>query len=183
MAFATDIVRFSKEQLEAAQIQAEQEAAAEAQMQNDNDTVDKDKLREIVLRRDIDFDERNGTLIYGKPQNTNPKVQADDVNPHAVAVKLKADELVNSGDYELVAMNLSWRTATGRRATSSGRPDIIAVKKDGSVLGIEFRSPSQDADVLKTKLEGELDSFSDAPANRRLEVYDLSNVLERQRNL
>ncbi|MFM9966310.1 MAG: hypothetical protein ACKV2Q_34470, partial [Planctomycetaceae bacterium] len=168
LVLASDIVRFSREQLQAAQIQAE------AQMQGDEDTVDKDKLKEIVNRRKILKENWNGVLVYGEPQNTTHAADPNN-DPHAVAVNLKVQELVTTGDFEMVAMDLSWRTVTGRRAQSTNRPDIIAIRRDGSILAIEIQSPGQDPLDLHARLDAGISSFTSAiiPATTK-QLFDLN---------
>ncbi len=137
----SDIVRFYKDDLQQAIEQAQQEAANPVMMGTGN---------QIILRPEIPHAvAENGTHVYGSAQNTTGALD----DPHALAINAKVQELIDSGEYESVGMNLSWRTMTGRQNTCRNRPDIIAVKRDGSILAIEFKSVGQQNSVLQSRLD------------------------------
>ncbi len=136
LVFVTDIVRFSKAQLNEAKLQAEQQAQAQAQMPPQN---------EIVVRPGQLIHFENGVAIYGTAQTTSDP-------QHAALINQKASDLAASGDYDVITLDLSWRTATGRHATSGNRPDIIAIHHDGSILAIEIGSAGDTANTLYPRL-------------------------------
>jgi hypothetical protein len=60
--------------------------------------------------------------------------------------------MAQTGDYESIFLQRSWRTATGRVGTSGEIPDIIGVRRTGTVDAFEVRSTSQTEAELLTKL-------------------------------
>jgi hypothetical protein len=77
---------------------------------------------------------------------------------HASTILAHARALAESGDYAVIFMQRSWRTASNREATSRLIPDIIARRKDGKFDAWEVRSNSQDAMELRIKLRAGMDS-------------------------
>lgn len=166
LVFSANVYRMAKSEIEAAQANGEFE--------------EEDSGNEIVRRDGIAFREENGTLIYGRAQNTSKA--NDPNNPHMLLVEQKVNDLAASGQYEVITMNLAWRTATGRKAESRLLPDIIAIEPDGSVLAIEIQSPGQnykmgDPDSLYDKLDDGHDSFTTTKPAFTREVYDLNDTL------
>jgi hypothetical protein len=60
--------------------------------------------------------------------------------------------MAQSGEYEYITMQRSWRTATNRVGQSKWQPDVIGVRRDGKVDAFEVRSDSQTRQELIDKL-------------------------------
>ena len=72
--------------------------------------------------------------------------------------------MVESGNYEAIYMQRSWKTATGLANASSEIPDVIGVKRDSRIDAFEVRSNSQTQTELDTKLA---EGMKLLPVNRR----------------
>jgi hypothetical protein len=72
--------------------------------------------------------------------------------------------MVETGDYERVYLQRSWKTATGEATASSEIPDVIGIRRDGKVDVFEVRSDSQKQRQLNQKSREALKLL---PANRR----------------
>ncbi len=70
-----------------------------------------------------------------------------------------AHEMADSGSYEYITIQRSWRTATGRLSENRRIPDIIGVRRDGKVDAFEVRSKSDNSDALETRLKEGLNSL------------------------
>ncbi len=93
---------------------------------------------------------KGNVTVYGKAQNTTHRPN----DTHARSIRNKVKEMVASGDYEYIVVNRSWRTALGRSATENItgnrlRPDIIGIRRDGSIDVFEKVSGSNDLNILK----------------------------------
>jgi hypothetical protein len=62
---------------------------------------------------------------------------------HGQAMVNLVQRLAPTGDYEYFTLQRSWRTATGRVGTSFDIPDVIGVRRDGTVDAWEVWSNSQ----------------------------------------
>src|SRR5262249_32672074 len=90
---------------------------------------------------------------HGRSVNIYGQCSSSSRTPgHAEAIEALAKKLAESGEYEYVTMQRSWRTATGREGTSSNVPDVIGVRRDGRVDAWEVRSNSQTRGDLLDRL-------------------------------
>jgi hypothetical protein len=86
--------------------------------------------------------------------------RASSVTPgHAAAMNNLAQRLAESGEYEAIYLQRSWRTATGEFRASSKMPDVIAVRRNGIVDAWEVRSASDKPDALWQRLRQGMDSL------------------------
>lgn len=83
---------------------------------------------------------------------------------HRETIDKKARSMAESGKYEYITMQRSWRTATGRVSESRKIPDIIGVRRDGKVDAVEVMSASDDEETLEKRL---IDGLNTLPAKRR----------------
>ena len=96
--------------------------------------------------------------LWGQANSTSKTPGHDDT------IAAMAVELASSGKCEYVTMQRSWRTATGRVASSRKIPDIICVRRDGKVDAIEIKSDSDEEKALRRRLEEGMDTL---PPERR----------------
>ena len=93
----------------------------------------------------------------GKPCTIYGQSGSSSTTPgHAEAIEKKAQELAESGEYESVLMQRSWRTATGREAKGKDArkiPDLIGIRRDGTVDAWEVQSDSDDRATLERRLD------------------------------
>jgi hypothetical protein len=98
-----------------------------------------------------------GTLVTAENGNTLVvwgQVESSSTTAgHAEALINLVKRLTASGEYEYVTLQRAWRTATGRVAESSLRPDVIAVRKNGIVDAWEVISASDGEEILFLRLE------------------------------
>src|SRR5262249_2552220 len=59
---------------------------------------------------------------------------------HAEAMNNQAERMAESGLYVRIYLQRSWRTATGEARASSLIPDVIGIRRDGSVDAFEVPS-------------------------------------------
>jgi hypothetical protein len=78
---------------------------------------------------------------------------------HAERIDAEAATMAQTGDYETIFLQRSWRTATGRVGTSGDIPDIIGVRRTGTVDAFEVRSRSQTDAELTAKLNRGMSSL------------------------
>jgi len=83
---------------------------------------------------------------------------------HNRAIENQANRMAQSGTYEYVLMQRSWRTATGRVSPSRAIPDVIGVRRDGRVDAFEVMSRTDTAADLNARLQSGMSSL---PAARR----------------
>ena len=83
---------------------------------------------------------------------------------HAEAMNNLVQRLAATGEYELVTLQRSWRTATGRVGTSGSIPDVIGVRRNGVVDAWEVASRTDDPAQLLQRLQQGRQSL---PAERR----------------
>jgi hypothetical protein len=88
----------------------------------------------------------------------------------------QVERMVESGEYEAIYLQRSWKTATGEIEASPLQPDVIGVRRNGGVVDAwEVRSKtdvSRNVD-LKGRLEKGMKSL---PKERRGEPYVLDPV-------
>lgn len=72
---------------------------------------------------------------------------------YAETILRKAREMAESGQYDYVLMQRSWRTATRRVGKSGNIPDIIGVRRDGKVDAFEVESRTDVTSKPKARLE------------------------------
>lgn len=117
----------------------------------------------VVPRRDMasrTVNDRNG-----HPVTIHGQTSSSSTTPgHDRAIANQADRMAQSGDYEYVVMQRSWRTATGRVSPSRAIPDVIGVRRDGRVDAFEVASRTDDRAALQSRLQ---DGVNTLPANRR----------------
>lgn len=85
--------------------------------------------------------------IYGQGERSSSKTLG-----HAEAMNNQVERMVESGQYESIYIQRSWRTATGEAGASTNIPDVIGVRRDGVVDAFEVRSNTQTREQLDTKL-------------------------------
>lgn len=96
----------------------------------------------------------NPVIIYGQAEKSSSTTVG-----HAEAMNKLANKLAQSGDYEYITLQRSWRTATGRVGTSGSIPDVIGVRRDGRVDAWEVQSKTDDPSVLRERLRSGLNSL------------------------
>jgi len=118
------------------------------------------KLTRRINREVFEAGNRRVVLL-GKPQWTK---KGDAPTTHAFTVKRRSTELAMSGQYSQISMNCQWDTIIDTAALPTGvkwntRPDIIAVRWDGTVDVIEVLSPTNDVDDVERKVRAVLDNL------------------------
>jgi hypothetical protein len=83
---------------------------------------------------------------------------------HAEAMNNLVNRLAATGEYEYITLQRSWRTATGRAGDSRSIPDVIGVRRNGTVDAWEVRSATDDPIVLRDRLRSGMDCL---PPERR----------------
>jgi len=88
--------------------------------------------------------------VYGQAERSSSTTPG-----HAEAMRQIIAEALQRTDrrYAHFTLQRSWRTSTGRVATSNSRPDVIGVRADGKVDAWEVKSNSQTITELEKKLE------------------------------
>jgi RHS repeat-associated protein len=88
----------------------------------------------------------NNTRILGKAQNT--------MTPgHAKVIARQVKNMAESGEYEYITLNRSWKVTTGLENASGRRPDIIGVRRNGLVDAFEIKSKSDTKASLTKRLQ------------------------------
>lgn len=97
----------------------------------------------------------NPVSIYGQSgsSSTTPG--------HAAAIESLAEQLAATGEYEYVLMQRSWRTATGRVGESNRVPDVIGVRRNGTVDAFEIQSRTDNPQTLQNRLDAGMDTLPD----------------------
>lgn len=73
---------------------------------------------------------------------------------HAQTIDRLAGEFADKGDVAYIVLgDRSWRTATGRVASSNRRPDLVVVRKDGRVDAYEVLSNHDSVAILEARLK------------------------------
>lgn len=110
------------------------------------------------------INDRNGhpVIIYGQAERSSSTTPG-----HSEAMNNLVKRLAETGDYEYFTLQLAWRTATGRVAESSLQPDVIGVRRDGTVDAWEVRSKSDSPRALMDRLEKGLNTL---PPERQGEI-------------
>ena len=85
--------------------------------------------------------------IYGQAGSSSTTLGHDET------ILETARALAKSGEYEYLTTQRSWRTATGRVGTSRRIPDIIGVRRNGVVDGLEILSQSDLPKILENRLD------------------------------
>jgi RHS repeat-associated protein len=76
----------------------------------------------------------NGTRILGTAQETGTP-------GHVAAIARQVQRMAQSGEYEYITMNRSWKVTTGLKGAAGNlRPDIIGVRRTGVVDAFEVAS-------------------------------------------
>jgi hypothetical protein len=106
------------------------------------------------------------TDVNGRPVTIYGQAEAASSTTlgHAEAMNELANNLAQSGDYEYITLQRSWRTATGREGTSSLIPDVIGVRRDGVVDAWEVLSKTDSEVALRARLQEGMQSL---PVARR----------------
>ena len=108
---------------------------------------------------------RTVTDSNGHPVTIYGQSSSSSTTPgHDRAIENQANRMAQSGTYEYVTMQRSWRTATGRVSRSGAIPDVIGVRRDGRVDAVEVASRTDDPAALRSRL---VDGMSTLPAGRR----------------
>jgi len=93
--------------------------------------------------------EGNSVPVYGQSASSST------TPGHGSTILAVARALAASGEYEYVVMQRSWRTATGRVGTSRSIPDVIGVRRDGTVNAWEVMSAAdKEASLFNRLLSG-----------------------------
>jgi hypothetical protein len=76
----------------------------------------------------------NGTRILGTAQETQTP-------GHVLQIAKRVQKMAQSGEYEYITLNRSWKVTTGLdQAAGDLRPDIIGVRRNGVVDAFEVMS-------------------------------------------
>jgi hypothetical protein len=109
--------------------------------------------------------ERTFKDARGNPATLRGRSDSTSKTPgHDSTIAAEALEMVQSGKYEYVTMQRSWRTATGRVSDSGLIPDIMGVRRDGRVDALEVKSNSDKTDALRRRLR---QGMNTSPPERR----------------
>ena len=114
----------------------------------------------------LDKTEHEGCLQTGGDESNCERVGGGHGNPvHRERIDSFMDELAESGDYQTVYGNRALSTAG---LEGSQRPDVIAVRNDGSYEIWEFASPSQACGTIGySVLEAKIETMQAANPNAR----------------
>jgi len=112
----------------------------------------------VVPRRGMPMRLENGVPIYGQAESSSTTLG------HSQAIIDHANMLAQSGEYEYITLQRAWRTATGRVGSSSLRPDVIGVRKNGIVDAWEVQS---DTDIYSDLLQRLREGRSSLPPERQ----------------
>lgn len=105
----------------------------------------------VVYRRNMDVTlvkDKYGKLvqIYGQASSSST------TDGHEAIMWVKARELAESGEYQFITLQRSWRTATKRTNESRLIPDIIGRRRDGTYDAWEVMSDSDTRPALRQRL-------------------------------
>jgi hypothetical protein len=112
----------------------------------------------VVPRRGMSMRLENGVPIYGQAESSSTTLG------HSQAIIDHVNVLAQSGEYEYITLQRAWRTATGRVGSSSLRPDVIGVRKNGIVDAWEVQS---DTDIYSDLLQRLREGRSSLPPERQ----------------
>jgi hypothetical protein len=102
----------------------------------------------------------NGTRILGKAQATKTP-------GHVLQIAKQVQRMAQSGEYEYITLNRSWKVSTGLKGAAGDlRPDIIGVRWDGVVDAFEVMSMSDDEADLLLRLNDGLRTLPNANCGR-----------------
>ncbi|MCC6126741.1 MAG: hypothetical protein IT426_17400 [Pirellulales bacterium] len=145
----------SKKTIQLIKLRGEKAAAAlkaEATLEKAADAIDKAPINRIPsglkpLVSDLPELNWNGTRILGIAQETN-------TDGHVRAIAKHVQLMSQSGDYEYITLNRSWKVSTSiDGAAGNLRPDIISVRWDGTVDAVEVMSKGDTYKKLRDRLE------------------------------
>jgi len=97
--------------------------------------------------------------VYGQAERSSSTTPG-----HAEAMRQIIAEALQRTDrrYAHFTLQRSWRTSTGRVATSNSRPDVIGVRADGKVDAWEVASQNDKENLLGARLREGLMSLPKA---------------------
>jgi len=118
----------------------------------------------FILRRNMPWEEFRAvdgsvTIRLGTAQEVVDKYGS---TTHAATVLRISEEMARTGEYEYITMNRAWKTAVADNPPLTGlttRPDIIGVRRDGTVDAIEVISGGQTGPQLLGRLDQEMNSL------------------------
>ena len=114
----------------------------------------------VVPRKGMDqrvVQDRNGQAVTLYGQNKSASRTAG----HDELIEAEALRMAESGEYEYITMQRSWRTATGREVRSRRIPDIIGVRRNGKIDAVEIKSASDQPDALMQRLNEVMNALPD----------------------
>jgi hypothetical protein len=88
---------------------------------------------------------------------------------HSGAIDAKIDELVATGEYDTIYGNRSLNTAG---QVGNQRPDITAVRADGTFDAFEYASPSQASGTSYDNLVNKIAKMKDANPNGIFQLFN-----------
>ena len=92
--------------------------------------------------------------IHGQAENCSSTTPG-----HGEAMNNQVDRMVQSGDYDSITIQRSWRTATGRESSDRAIPDVIGNRRDGRVDAFEVASKTDDPAALQQRLDSSMNTL------------------------